>query len=139
MIAGCLANAAFHADCGKRAGKRMWQHIQADFGNKRRRNFFCHLFMRPMRRLFPNVSGMRICSLLAGLVAGSITGVSQETQAQAVLSRVYDGNDYSGYYLDPPYWSFHPKRFWNAKNAHWLFHNHRYVFLDIRLRGAVSQ
>ena len=82
---------------------------------------------------------MRICSLLAGVVAGSITGFSQETQAQAVMSRVYDSNDYSGYYLDPPYWSFHPKRFWNSKNSHWLFHNHRYVFLDIRVSDAVSQ
>jgi hypothetical protein len=80
---------------------------------------------------------MRICCLLAGLVAGS-TGVSQKTQPQGVLGRVYDGNDYSSYYLDPPY-SFHPKRFWNVKNAHWLFHNHRYVFLDIKVSDAVSQ
>jgi hypothetical protein len=97
------------------------------------------VFMSPTRHWFPNRSAMRICSLLVGLVAGSLASVSQETGTQAIMTRVYDGKDYGSYYLDPPYWSYHPKRFWKSNNAHWLFRNHRYVFLDIRISDAGSQ
>ncbi len=74
---------------------------------------------------------MRVNSLVLGLVAVSIT-VSQPTRAQTVVARVYHGNDFSSYSLDPPYWSYH-KEFWHPENAHWLYRNHHYVFFDIKL------
>jgi hypothetical protein len=78
---------------------------------------------------------MRTSSLVLGLVATSI-GVSQKTEAQAVITRVYDGNDFGNYCLDPPYWSYHSKGFWHSKSAHWLYENHRDVFIDIKVNYA---
>jgi hypothetical protein len=67
-----------------------------------------------------------------GFIAASI-GASQEAKAQTHLIRVYDGNDFESYSLDPPYWSYHPKGFWHSRSAHWFYRNHRYIFIDIKL------
>jgi hypothetical protein len=69
------------------------------------------------------------------LVAASLA-VSQEAEAQALITRVYDGNDFESYSFDPPYWSYHSKGFWRSKSAHWLYGNHRYVFIDITLTDS---
>jgi hypothetical protein len=82
---------------------------------------------------------MRItCGFLLGLVAISI-GLPQVSEAQAVMTRVYDGDDFEDYYSDPPYWSYHSKGLWDSKSAHWLYENHRYVFIDIKLNYADSR
>jgi hypothetical protein len=77
---------------------------------------------------------MRISSLILGLVWASVA-ISQEAGNKALITRVYDGNDFAGYSLDPPYWSYHLKGFWHSKSAHWLYGNHRRVFIDIKLTG----
>jgi hypothetical protein len=51
-----------------------------------------------------------------GMMAASI-GVSQRAEAQAFITLAYDGDDFSSYYLDPPYWSYQPKGFCSRKNA----------------------
>jgi hypothetical protein len=71
-------------------------------------------------------------SLISGLVWASIAA-SQEAEAQGLVTRVYDGNDFETYSLDPPYWSYHWNGFWHSQSAHWLYGNHRYVFIDIKL------
>jgi len=71
-------------------------------------------------------------SLILGLVLASVA-VSQEAEAQALITRVYYGNDLESYSLDPPYWSYHWKGFWHSKSAHWLYGNHHFVFIDIKL------
>jgi len=73
-----------------------------------------------------------------GLMATSI-GVSQKAEAQSLITRVYDGNDFGSYYSDPPYWSYQPKGFWCRKSAHWFYKNHRYVFIDIKLNRPASR
>jgi hypothetical protein len=60
-------------------------------------------------------------------------GVSQKAEAQAIMTRVYDGEDFGSCSLDPPYWTYQPKGFWSRKSAHWFYKNHRYVFIDIKL------
>jgi hypothetical protein len=77
-------------------------------------------------------------SLLLGLVAISF-GVSQESKARSSVTRVYGGNDFEGYALDPPYWSYYSRGFGHSKSAHWLYKNHRYVFIDIKLNYADSR
>jgi hypothetical protein len=49
------------------------------------------------------------------------------------MTVVYDGNDFESYYSDPPCWIYLPKGVWHSKNAHWLYKNHRYVFVDIKV------
>jgi hypothetical protein len=51
----------------------------------------------------------------------TLISLSQEAENQAVITRVYDGDDFGSYYLDPPYWSYQPKRFWSRKSAHWFY------------------
>lgn len=70
-------------------------------------------------------------NLVLGLVAVSVC-ISQPAEAQTVVTRVYDGNDFESYSLDPPFWTYHSKGFGHSKSAHWLYHNHRYVFIDIK-------
>lgn len=77
-------------------------------------------------------------SLLLGLVAISF-GVSQESKARPSVTRVYGGNDFEGYALDPPCWSYHSRGFGHSKSAHWLYKNHRHVFIDIKLNYADSR
>jgi hypothetical protein len=77
-------------------------------------------------------------SLLLGMVTISI-GLQQASQAQAVITRVYDGKDFESYYCDPPHWSYHSNGFWHRRSAHWLYANHRYVFIDIKLNYADSR
>jgi hypothetical protein len=74
-------------------------------------------------------------NLVLGLIAASVCG-SQKAEAQPVVIQVYDGNDFENYSLDPPYWSYYSKGFGDSKHAHWLYHNHRYVFIDIRMDFA---
>lgn len=81
---------------------------------------------------------MKISSVVVGLVAASM-GVSQDSSAHVRVTRVYDGNDFGSYYLDLPYWSYRSKGIWHRKAAHWLYENHRYVFIDIRINLANSQ
>jgi hypothetical protein len=71
-------------------------------------------------------------SLVVGLAATSI-GISEGTANKAVMLRVYHGNDFANYYLDPPYWSYRPKRFGHPGSSHWLYKNHRDVFIDIQV------
>jgi hypothetical protein len=49
------------------------------------------------------------------------------------MTLVYDGNDFESYYADPPSWIYLPNGLWHSKNAHWLYKNHRYVFIDIKV------
>jgi hypothetical protein len=53
---------------------------------------------------------MRMRNLVLALVAISV-GISQAAGDKALMTRVYDGNDFGSYYLDPPYWSYHSKGF----------------------------
>lgn len=110
-----------------------------------RKGFWAHyslLHSNPNKRLVSDVfihSLMRMSSsLLLGLVAISF-GVSQESKARPSVTRVYGGNDFENYALDPPYWSYHPRGFGHSKSAHWLYKNHRYVFIDIKLNYADSR
>jgi hypothetical protein len=75
---------------------------------------------------------MRISILILGIAVTSL-GISQGTENKAVMTRVYDGNDFETYYLDPPCWIYLSRGFWHTKSAHWLYKNHRYVFIDIKL------
>jgi hypothetical protein len=75
---------------------------------------------------------MRISSFVFGM-AVAITGISQPAEAKAVITRVYDGNDFETYSMDPPCWIYLSKGFWHSKSAHWLYKNHRYVFIDIKI------
>src|SRR5262249_22551859 len=78
------------------------------------------------------INAMRTSSLLLALVATSL-GVAQERQSKPLVIRVYEGNDFRSYCLDPPRWVYLPKGFRRSKSAHWLYRNHRYIFLDIKL------
>ena len=62
--------------------------------------------------------------------------VSQASEAQAIMTRVYRGDDFGDYYSDPPYWSYTSHGSGHSKSAHWLYKNHRYVFIDITLKYA---
>ena len=75
---------------------------------------------------------MRISTLVFGM-AVTFIGISQQAEAKAVMTRVYDGNDFETYYLDPPCWIYLSNGFCRSKSAHWLYKNHRYVFIDIKL------
>jgi hypothetical protein len=75
---------------------------------------------------------MKMANLVLGLVAISIA-VSQHAEAQVLITRVYYGNDFENYSLDPPFWSYHSTKFWHSKSGHWLYGNHHYVFIDIKL------
>jgi len=75
---------------------------------------------------------MKMANLVLGLVATSMA-VSQDVEAQAFITRIYYGNDFENYSSDPPFWSYHSKGFWHSKSGHWLYGNHRYVFIDIKL------
>jgi hypothetical protein len=78
---------------------------------------------------------MRMCSLAWGLFA--IAGiVSQRSEAKAFITRVYNVNYVGDYCLDPPCWRYHFKGFRRSKIAHWLYENHRHVFIDIKLSGS---
>ena len=79
---------------------------------------------------------MRMSNLVLGLVATSL-GVLQAAGDKALMTRVYDGNDFESYCLDPPYWSYHSEG--GAKSAHWLYKNHRHVFIDIKVNYADSR
>jgi hypothetical protein len=81
---------------------------------------------------------MRTSSLVLGLVAISINA-SQDAEAQTVVTRVYDGNDFESYYLDPPVWIYYSKGRGHSKSAHWLYRNHRYVFIDIKVKFTDSR
>jgi hypothetical protein len=75
---------------------------------------------------------MRINALISAIIATSIV-TSQRSEAKAVMTVVYDGNDFESYYSDPPCWIYLPNGVWRSKSAHWLFKNHRYVFIDIKV------
>jgi hypothetical protein len=71
-------------------------------------------------------------SLVVGLAATSM-GISQGVADKAVMIRVDHGKDFANYYLDPPYWSYRPKGFRHQGSSHWLYKNHRDVFIDIQV------
>ncbi len=81
---------------------------------------------------------MRVRSLVLALVAASL-GAAKGSEPQAVVARVYRGNDFGHYYSDPPYWSYQSDGFWHCKSAHWIYKNHRRVFIDIKLKYADSR
>jgi hypothetical protein len=56
--------------------------------------------------------------------------------AAVIMTRVYRGDDFGDYYSDPPYWSYTSHGSGHTKSAHWLYKNHRYVFIDITLKYA---
>jgi hypothetical protein len=78
---------------------------------------------------------MRISTLLFGLVA-VLSSLSQGAEARAVIRRVYHGNDFRGFYLDPPYWRYYPRQSCHSENSHWLYENHQYVFIEIMINDA---
>jgi hypothetical protein len=53
---------------------------------------------------------MRVRSLVLALVAASL-GSPKGSEPQAVVTRVYRGNDFGHYYSDPPYWRAAAERF----------------------------
>ena len=75
---------------------------------------------------------MRIEKLVLGLLAISVCG-SQESEAQTFVTRFYSGKELESYSLGRPFWIYHSKRASHSKAAHWLYCNHRYVFIDIRM------
>ena len=78
---------------------------------------------------------MEIHGLVLGLVAISVCAV-RETDAQTLLTRVHHRKELEGYSLDPPFWTYHAKGFRHSKKAHWLYRNHREVFIDIKVNFA---
>jgi hypothetical protein len=81
----------------------------------------------------PYPSGMKINSFVLGLAAASISA-SQDAKAQTLMTHVYHEDDFRGYCLDPPYWICRFKGFGGARIEHWLYKNHRRVFIDIRMK-----
>jgi hypothetical protein len=77
---------------------------------------------------------MGIKSVVLGLVATSV-GVAEGSEIEAVVHRVYLGNDYGQQYFDPPYWSYLRGEFPHSQSEHWLYKNHRHIFIDIELRN----
>jgi hypothetical protein len=80
-----------------------------------------------------------IKSVVLGLVATSV-GVAQGSEIKAAVHRVYLGNDYLGndygqQHFDPPYWSYLRGDFPHSQSEHWLYKNHRHIFIDIELRN----
>ncbi|HMD41592.1 MAG TPA: hypothetical protein VKH45_00840 [Candidatus Acidoferrum sp.] len=75
---------------------------------------------------------MAIEKLFLGLLAISVCG-SQVSEAQTLVTRVYNGKEFEGYSLDPPFWTYHSKGYRHSKSAHWVYRSHRYVFIDIRM------
>jgi hypothetical protein len=41
--------------------------------------------------------------------------------------------------LDPPFWTYHAEGWCHSKSAHWLYANHRCVFIDIKMDVVDSQ
>ena len=78
---------------------------------------------------------MRTSSLVLGLAATSVC-VLQETEAQTLVTRVYHENDIGSYAFDPPFWTYYSNGYWHSKSSHWLYHNHRYVFIDISVDSS---
>ena len=78
---------------------------------------------------------MAIEKLFLGLAATSVCAL-QETEAQTLVTRVYHEDDIGSYAFDPPFWSYHSKGYWHSESAHWLYHNHRYVFIDIEVNAT---
>jgi|SRR5271165_2113222 len=87
------------------------------------------LFFRTSLRL------MEIRGLVLGLVAMSVC-VAQETDAQTFVTRIHHRKEFEGYSLDPPFWTYRAKGFRHSKTAHWVYGNHRYVFIDIEMDVA---
>jgi hypothetical protein len=75
---------------------------------------------------------MKMGKLVLGLLATSMA-VSQDVEAKALITRVYYRNAFENYFSDPPFWSYRTKGFWHSKSGHWLYGNHRYVFIDIKM------
>jgi hypothetical protein len=70
--------------------------------------------------------------MVLGLVAMSVC-ISQKTEAQTFVTRIYNHKELERYALDPPFWTYHAEGSSHSKSAHWLYANHRCVFIDIRL------
>ena len=81
---------------------------------------------------------MKISSLLLGFIT-AFSSVSQGAEMQAVIRRVYHGNDFRGYYMDPPCWRFYPRPSCHSKSSHWLYENHRQVFIEITIDEAAER
>ncbi len=73
------------------------------------------------------------------VLTATLTNLSQGSDVQAFMTRVYVGYDFGDYSLDPPYWSYQDVGFRHSKSAHWLYKNHHHVFIDIKLKPVESQ
>ncbi len=71
--------------------------------------------------------------ILALQLAAMSFAFSQGSEAKAVLTYVYGGHDFRNYCLDPPFWSYSAKGEWHSRSVHWLYRNHRDVFIDIKI------
>ena len=78
---------------------------------------------------------MRIEKFVLGLLAISVCG-SQQSEAQTFVARLYNGNELEGYSSDPPFWTYQSKGVSHFKVAHWLYCNHRHVFIDIEVSAT---
>ena len=75
---------------------------------------------------------MRMHNLVMGLGAVLVL-ISQAAEAQTVVTRIYNPKELERYALDPPFWTYRAEGWCLSKSAHWLYANHRCVFIDIRL------
>jgi hypothetical protein len=75
---------------------------------------------------------MEMHNLVLGLVAISFC-VVQETAAQTFVTRIYNNKELERYALDPPFWTYHAEGSPHSKSVHWLYANHRCVFIDIKM------
>jgi hypothetical protein len=76
---------------------------------------------------------MRMHKLVLGLVAISAC-ISQQTEAQTFETRAYNEKELERFAFDPPFWIFCGEL--NTKSNHWLYANHRFVFIDIKVENT---
>jgi hypothetical protein len=81
---------------------------------------------------------MRMHNLVMGLGAVLVL-ISQAAEAQTVVTRIYNQKELERYALDPPFWTYHAEGWCHSKSAHWLYANHRCVFIDIKMDVVDSQ
>jgi hypothetical protein len=77
-------------------------------------------------------------TLVLGLIATSVL-ISQAAEAQTFVTRTYNQKELERYDLDPPCWTYHAEASSRSKSVHWLYANHRCVFIDIKMDAVDSQ
>ena len=81
---------------------------------------------------------MGIGKLVPGLFAISLC-VSQESEAQTLVTRFYNGKELESYSSDPLFCRYYAKGVSHSKSTHWLYRNHRYIFIDIEVNATDYQ